>query len=241
MKIFILLVLILPSTLFASIEVPKRVKYKTFIGYCPSKSAGELSLHLIEQFNETRSLQAVKELIIKDQLDSKYFLSEYKVNYDPLQNSLRMDFDCPKAVMKVQITRENGDEFYTAILTENGKLFDPNYEVLLRSEKKVKSKLPSLILPVSFVDNNQIFRFIEMINIFPDEAKKEISEMVVNEKNELTIILSMNGRPSTAFLGVSFWDEKVEKLTKVVDYMKSKRKVPSVINLTNSKKIVVKF
>ena len=36
---------------------------------------------------------------------------------------------------------DNGDEFYTAILVDNGKLFDPTYEVLLRSEKKLKKPL----------------------------------------------------------------------------------------------------
>lgn len=226
---------------YSSVNIPKRVKYRTYIGYCPSKSGGELSLLLMDKFNQTRSLQAVKELIIEDKLDSRYFLSEYKVQYDPLQNLMKIDINCPKAVMKVQITRESGDEFYTAILAENGKLLDPNYEVLLRAEKKIKGKLPFLVLPVSFVDNNKVSDFVTLMNNFPLETKKNISEIVINEKKELTIIMSVNGRPSTAFLGENFWDEKVQKLTKVVDYMKAKRRIPSVINLTNSKKIVVKF
>lgn len=226
---------------YSAVNVPERVKYRTYIGYCPSKSGGELSLLLMDKFNETHSLQAVKELIIEDKLDSRYFLSEYKVQFDPLQNLMKIDINCPKAVMKVQITRESGDEFYTAILADNGKLLDPNYEVLLRGEKKIKGKLPFLVLPVSFVDNKKILDFVTLMDNFPAETKKNISEIVINEKKQLTIIMSVNGRPSTAFLGENFWDEKVQKLTKVVDYMKAKRKIPSVINLTNSKKIVVKF
>ena len=46
--------------------------------------------------------------------------------------------------MKVQIYKDNGDEYYTAILVDNGKLVDPTYEVLLRTEKKLKKKLPSM-------------------------------------------------------------------------------------------------
>jgi hypothetical protein len=55
------------------------------------------------------------------------------------------------------------------------------------------------------------------------------------------MIFSINRKPSSAFLGSDYWSEKVEKLTKVIDFMKKKKKIPSVINLTNSKKIVVKF
>jgi len=241
MKLLFILCILFPMLSYSAVNVPERVKYRTYIGYCPSKSGGELSLLLMDKFNETHSLQAVKELIIEDKLDSRYFLSEYKVQFDPLQNLMKIDINCPKAVMKVQITRESGDEFYTAILADNGKLLDPNYEVLLRGEKKIKGKLPFLVLPVSFVDNKKILDFVTLMDNFPAETKKNISEIVINEKKQLTIIMSVNGRPSTAFLGENFWDEKVQKLTKVVDYMKAKRKIPSVINLTNSKKIVVKF
>lgn len=241
MKVLLVLTFLFPLVAYSAINMPKRVNYKTYIGYCPSKSGGEFALHIMDKFNESQSLQQVKETIITEKLDTRYFLSEYKVNYDPLKNLMRIELDCPKPVMKVQITRDTGDEFYTAILASNGKLLDPNYEVLLRAEKKIKGKLPSLVLPVSYVDNNKIFDFIALMDNFPIETKKDISEIVVSEKSELTIILSINGRPSTAFLGENFWDEKVQKLTKVVDYMKNKRKIPSVINLTNTKKIVVKF
>src|SRR5690606_5047571 len=138
MKLLFILCILFPMLSYSAVNVPERVKYRTYIGYCPSKSGGELSLLLMDKFNETHSLQAVKELIIEDKLDSRYFLSEYKVQFDPLQNLMKIDINCPKAVMKVQITRESGDEFYTAILADNGKLLDPNYEVLLRGEKKIK-------------------------------------------------------------------------------------------------------
>ena len=55
------------------------------------------------------------------------------------------------------------------------------------------------------------------------------------------MILSFGGRPTTAFLGDDYWSEKIGKLSKVIDYMKEKKSIPTIINLTNSKKIVVKF
>ena len=56
--------------------------------------------------------------------------------------------------MKAQIYKENGEEFYTAILVDSGEFVDPTYEVLLRSEKKLKKKLPSLAFPVGLIDTD---------------------------------------------------------------------------------------
>jgi hypothetical protein len=42
-------------------------------------------------------------------------------------------------------------------------------------------------------------------------------------------------------MGLDEWEEKVAKLDKIVNYMELKEKIPAVINLTNSKKVVVKF
>jgi hypothetical protein len=63
----------------------------------------------------------------------------------------------------------------------------------------------------------------------------------VNENKELTIILSINGTPSSVFMGPDEWGEKSAKLDKIVNYMELKEKIPAIINLTNSKKVVVKF
>ncbi len=218
-----------------------KIKYKTYFGKCPSKVGGKLTLLLMKEFEKNNSLKDVKELIIDKALEEKFFLSDYQISFDPLKKVLKFRLECPEAMMKVQIYKANGDELYTAVLVENGKLFDPTYEVLLRSEKKIKGKLPHLALPVASLDSKVHLSVTELILSLEPQFRKKISEVIVNENNELTVILSVNNRPSSAFLGTDYWTEKVGKLVKVIDYLKKKKSVPAVINLTNSKKIVVKF
>lgn len=239
-----LLIITFSTSVFAAKEeklLLSDLKYRTFFGKCPSSVAGKLTLTLMKEFEKTNSLKSIKELIVKDKLEDKYFLSSYKIDYDPLRRKLKFDLDCPKALMKVQIYKNNGDEYYTAILVDTGKLVDPTYEVLLRTEKKLKRKLPSLALPVKALDNNAHLKITELVADLDEGISDRISEVIVNENNELTIIMSYKNRPTTAFLGKDYWGEKVRKLSKVVDYMKKKKSVPTIINLTNSKKIVVKF
>ena len=219
----------------------KDIQYKTYFGSCPSKAAGKLTLKLMRKFEETNSLMEVKSLIVSEKLDEKHFLSDYKISYDPATTLLRFDFDCPKPVMKAHIYKENGEEFYTAILTDNGAFIDPTYEVLLRAEKKLTRKLPSLAFPVSLIDSEAQKQMTRLALAFDGNFKDKLSEIILDEDKKLTMIFSINRRPSSAFLGNDYWDEKVEKLAKVIDYMKKKKTIPAVINLTNSKKIVVKF
>lgn len=245
MKLFVTLIIL--SFTFNSFAAKEEklllsdLKYKTYFGKCPSSVAGKLTLELMREFENSGSLKTVKDLIVKKKLDEKYFLSNYKIKYDPIEKKLRFDLDCPKALMKVQIYKDNGDEHYTAILVDNGKLVDPTYEVLLRTEKKLKKKLPSLALPVSALDSDAHLKITELVAELGDKISSRISEVIVNEKDELTMILSFGGRPTTAFLGDDYWSEKIGKLSKVIDYMKEKKSIPTIINLTNSKKIVVKF
>jgi hypothetical protein len=64
----------------------------------------------------------VKEKIVQDKLKDRYFLSSYKIGFDPIDNKLQINFDCPNVLMRVQIYKENGEQFYSALLVENGKL-----------------------------------------------------------------------------------------------------------------------
>ena len=217
------------------------LKYKTYFGQCPSSVAGKLTIELMREFEKSGALKSVKEMIVKNKLDEKYFLSHYQIKFDPIERKLKFEFNCPKALMKVQIYKDNGDEHYTAVLVDTGKLVDPTYEILLRTEKKLKRKLASLALPVSSLDSDIHLKITELIADLGDKISSRISEVIINEKNELTMILSFNTRPVTAFLGNDFWSEKIGKLTKVIDYMKEKKSIPAIINLTNSKKVVVKF
>lgn len=221
--------------------VSGKIKYRTSFGNCPSKAAGTLTLKLVKEFESRRSLKDVKLKITRENLTQRHFISEYKINYNPIKNFLYFKFDCPTPLMKVQIYKNNGLESYDAILVDNGELYDPTYEVLLRSEKKLGYTLPFLALPVGDM-NEQIQQDVtELIKGMRTELRKKLSEIILNEKRELTIILSINGHPSSVFIGSDMWSEKIIKLRKIVRYMEMKKKIPAIINLTNSKKVVVKF
>jgi hypothetical protein len=51
----------------------------------------------------------------------------------------------------------------------------------------------------------------------------------------------LGGRTTSVFLGMDLWETKLEKLTKIISYVEKSQKYPSTINLTNAKKVVVKF
>jgi hypothetical protein len=228
--------------LFASKHtIKKKVSYRTSFGKCPSRSAGTFTLQLIRAFEQGESLKDVKTKIVKDKLNEKYFISSYHISYDPLRKFIKFTFECPEPLMKVQLYKENGIESYEAILVEDGKLVDPTYEILLRSEKKIEDELPFLALPIKEMNENIKIEIANLVKSMTTEFRKNLSEVIINEKKDLTIILSVNDRPSSVFMGKTDWDQKVERLLKIVGYMSKKKRIPSVINLTNAKKVVVKF
>lgn len=242
LRVLIVSFMLTPIAFAASKKyIEKKVHYRTSFGECPSQSVGRLTLELMKTFEKNNSLYDVKKQIIDEKLEEKYFLSEYKVNFNPLTNTIRFQFDCPRPLMKVQIYKKDGEEFYSALLVDTGELFDPTYEVLLRSEKKLKSELPHLALPVALLNGKVHKKLTSIFNTIPKEFRNKISEVILNENKELTLILSVSNRPSSVFMGKNYWSEKVKKLDEVMSYMKSKKTIPTVINLTNHKKIVVKF
>lgn len=231
----------LTGALWAATAPESELKYRTHFGDCPTRTAGNMSLKLIKTFEDKKSLRAVKVEILKEKLDQKYFITDYKISYDPMNQQLDLKFDCPKPLMKVQIYKDNGLEGYEAILVENGKLFDPTYEVLLRTENKLSHDLPYLALPVGEMDQNTQEKITTLMIGADSDVRKKISEVILDDKGDLTVILSISGRPSSVFMGGEEWVSKMEKLEKIVGYMEAKKRIPSIINLTNSKKVVVKF
>lgn len=236
-----LALLISSPSAFSKKYFETKVHYRTSFGSCPSKAAGRLTLDLTKEFEKNKSLLDIKKKIVKEKLEEKFFLSHYRVKYDPLQEMLRFEYDCPKPLMKVQIYKNDGEEFYTAILVDSGELFDPAYEMLLRSEKKLKTKLPHMALPVKLIETDIHKQLTSLLNSVDKKFVKNISEVIINEKKELTIIMSVGRKPSSAFLGKEYWGEKVEKLDDILSVLEKKKTIPAVINLTNPKKIVVKF
>ena len=196
---------------------------------------------MVADFEANKSLRHLKEKIIREELKSKYFLSEYRISYDPQKNFLKFYYECPTPLMKVQVYKADGMESYSAILVENGQLFDPTYEVLLQSEGKLTYDLPFLAIPVEKIETINQKNISNLIFSIPLDFRQKLSEVILNGDNELTIILSLKGRPSSAFLGKAEWNDKVIKLQKIVSYMEKKKRIPTIINLTNSKKVVVKF
>ena len=239
----ILLLVFMVEEGVTSLGVDKRqeVKYRTSFGRCPSRAAGTLTLQLIKSFEKNSSLRDVKTKIVKDKLDEKHFISSYKIKYDPLKKYLHFTYECPEPLMKVQIYKEGGLESYEAVLVDNGKLFDPTYEVLLRTEDKLNYELPFLALPVGDMDEKVQQDITKLVSGMPLSFRKKLAEVIINDDKELTIILSLNNHPSSVFMGPDEWALKMTKLAKIVNYMELKKKIPAIINLTNSKKVVVKF
>ncbi|MCY4644793.1 MAG: hypothetical protein OXB88_09265 [Bacteriovoracales bacterium] len=239
---FAILSFLLPFMADASIQkINKKIKYRTYFGKCPSRVVGEMALQLVKVFEQEASLKSIKEKILEDNLKERYYLSSYKIDYNPVTKLLNLSFDCPTPLMKAQIYKGNGVKFYNAILVDNGQLFDPNYEMLLRSEKILKNSLPSLALPVGDLDKKNQEKVAKLIKKLDLNLRKNLSEVIISEENDLTIIFSIKNRASNAFFGKNNWIEKSKKLKKIIDYMDKKDKIPAIINLTNEKKIVVKF
>ena len=219
----------------------QEISYRTYFGQCPTMAVGKLTLQLVKIFEQKKSLRAVKEKILMDNLKEKYYISSYNIHYDPLIKLLKFSFECPRPLVKVQIYKQSGLKSYNAILVDNGQLFDPNYEVLLRSENMLSGNLPFLALPIGKLDQEVQERVAFILKKMGPPLKENLSEVIINEENDLTVIFSFAGRPSSAFLGKGYWQEKSEKLEKIISYMTEKKQIPSIINLINMKKVVVKF
>lgn len=218
-----------------------QVNYRTFFGSCPSRAAGTLTMELVRTFEQERSLRKVKEKIVADRLDEKHFISSYEVEYNPYEGLLFFRFDCPEPLMKVQIYKNSGADSYEAILVEGGQLYDPTYEVLLRSEEKLSGSLPYLAIPVGEFDSDLQDEIANLVMQMNPKFRSNLAEVILNEDNELTIILSVDGNPSSVFMGEALWSQKIDKLQRIIHYMDDQNRVPAIINLTNSKKVVVKF
>jgi hypothetical protein len=219
----------------------KNINYRTYFGECPSKSSGMLTLILMKEFEKSKSLKDVKEKILNEKLDEKYFLSDYRISYNPVIRTLRINFECPEPLAKVQVYKPNGEEHYSAILGDNARMYEPQYENLMKAEKRLTHHLPLLAISMSQLEGNAPTDLANFIKKMDVEMRKQISEIIVSKNNDLTIIFALGGKATSVFMGADLWEEKLNKLTKIVGYVGKNKRYPSSINLVNSKKVVVKF
>jgi hypothetical protein len=233
-------------TLVAKSNVPdkftqKDTHYRTYFGDCPSRSSGMLTLILMKEFEKSRSLKDVKEKILSEKLDEKYFLSDYRISYNPVIRTLKINFECPEPLAKIQVYKPNGDEHYSAILADNARIYEPQYENLVRAEKRLAYNLPLLAISMDQLEGSAPTDLASFIKKMEVGLRKQISEIIVSKNNELTIIFALGGKATSVFMGPDLWEEKLPKLAKIVGYVGKNKRYPNSINLVNSKKVVVKF
>jgi hypothetical protein len=246
MRYFLLASILILNLSIAEGNVPdsftqKNIKYQTYFGQCPSKSSGMLALMIMKEFEKQRSLKDVKEKILNEKLDEKFFLSDYRISFNPVIKSLRIQLECPEPLAKVQVYKSNGEEHYSAILGDNSKLYEPHYENLMKAEKKLLHNLPLLAISTEQLESSAPTALAEFIKLMEPELRKQISEIIISKNNELTIIFSLGRKATSVFMGADLWEEKITKLAKIVGYVTKNKRFPTSINLVNAKKVVVKF
>lgn len=241
------LVLFLILTSFSGLaSVPdsftqKNINYRTHMGSCPSKSSGMLSLIVMKEFEKRQSLKDVKEKFLNEKLDEKYFLSNYRISYNPVIKSLRIHLECPEPLAKVQVYKANGEEHFSAILGDNAKMYEPQFENLMKAEKKLNFNLPLLAITMEQIDSDAPTSLAQFLKVMQPELRRQISEIIISKTNDLTIVFALGGKATSVFMGADLWEEKLTKLSKIVGYVTENKRYPTSINLVNSKKVVVKF
>jgi hypothetical protein len=219
----------------------KQINYKTYIGECPSKSSANFALIVMKEFEKNQSLKMVKEKILKDKLDEKHFLSDYRISYNPVIKTLRLQLECPQPLMKVQVYKSNGNEHYSAILGDNAKLYDPGYENHMKIEKKLTMNLPLLAISMKQLEGDAPTNLVHFIKLMEKDLRGQISEIILSKNNDLTIVFALGGKATSVFMGADLWEDKLTKLAKIIGYVQQNKRYPGSINLVNSKKVVVKF
>jgi hypothetical protein len=219
----------------------KNVNYKTIIGECPSKSSGSFAMIIMKEFEKKHSLKMVKEKILLEKLDEKHFLSDYRISYNPVIKTLKLQLDCPQPLMKVQVYKSNGEEHYSAVLGDNAKLYDPGYENLMRAEKKLNYHLPLLAISMKQLEGDAPTNLARFIKLMEKDLRHHISEIIFSKNNDLTIVFALGGKATSVFMGADLWEDKLVKLSKIIGYVQQNKRYPGSINLVNAKKVVVKF
>ena len=158
-----------------------------------------------------------------------------------MNEELSLSFDCPELLGSVILYNDNGTKKYHVLLGKDSNTYDPNYEVLLRAEKKLKNKL----VKISFEDNDmkpeRLEKVSEYLKYLDQSGGVDFNEMIINKDEKLLGILSRNRKTTSVFLGKHSWNEKTVRLKKSLEYFLDKKTQPSLIKFVDDKKMVVKF
>ncbi|MBP9673770.1 MAG: hypothetical protein KBD63_01635 [Bacteriovoracaceae bacterium] len=222
---------------FLSFSSAYASQYEVSSGHCPQLTSNDFVLQLVKSFEDENSLKFLKKIVVKNNLDKKNFLSSYKISYHPLKKKLMFILDCPIPIMQVQIYREN-TEPYVGILAEDNKIYDAEYEKILKKEGLLDYDLPNLALPLgeqAEILQKKVTFFFKDIDL---NFRKKISEIIFNDKQEMIMILASAKGPTSVFLGSDGWKEKMKQLPKIVSHSENQKHF-SVIYM-NGEKIVVK-
>ncbi|OFZ14309.1 MAG: hypothetical protein A2X86_05525 [Bdellovibrionales bacterium GWA2_49_15] len=237
--LFIYLVIQTPS-LFAN-----NYSYKSFFGSCPARPASEFALLIAKRFEEKKSLGDLKKYLENGHHSERYFVSNYKVDFDPLYERITIKLECPGPIYRVTFYSTKGTRpksYDDLILASDGNFYNKIFADFLTEEGKLTKKLPILAMPESRY-GRELWSGLKRIStsIYGLELEKNLTEMIVNKDGTLTLILSINSHPVSVFFGKNEWEDKILKLGRLVTYTQNQQRIPSIVNMTNSKKVVVKF
>ena len=71
-----------PSASEAS-KFNEELSYRSNLGKCPTRPAGTMALLVVKTFEQSHPLRDVKLKILNEKWADKYFVSDYKIQYDP--------------------------------------------------------------------------------------------------------------------------------------------------------------
>ena len=153
---------------------------------------------------------------------------------------LHFYFKCPSPSFKLNFQKDGYKDEQTGILADNGVILSTGYLSLLRGEGKFKKGLPVVTIVEGDLESD-VKTASKAGNLFKRSFPDELSELILDERRNLTAILAVQNHPVTVFMGRDDWKEKIVKLKKTITYLDKKTRLPKVINLTDVKKVVVKF
>ena len=101
--------------------------------------------------------------------------------------------------------------------------------------------LPLLAISTKQLEGEIPLQLATFIKKMDKTHRSQISEIILSKTSDLTIVFAFSGKATSVFLGADLWEEKLVKLTKIIDYVHKNKRYPGSINLVNAKKVVVKF